>query len=264
MLFRSPVADDADFSGYRGYYTVALPSRDGLSGCGYLTLSMTSSTFTHGGKVKFSGLSPVGRTLSGYAYLELVGDNVAQLVVFKRMSSTDAVAAVLEIKPGGKANWSNPSDILAREVVNAAEGTLSYWIIGGKKYFCEVAGSWYNTSATAEELVSAFYVNPKTEFNLVVADNVVGTLVANGKKFDFIPAVAGAKFSFNSKTGIFSGKTKNGKFKGVVVPGWYENCDCGEGVPEFPFGGGTLWRKEKSGGKTITVSEQISIDEAGL
>ena len=259
-----PVAEDADFSGYRGYYTVALPSRDGSYGCGYLTLDMTRSTFTRSGKVKFSGLSPVGGTLSGYAYLELVGDNIARLVVCKRMSSTGAVAAVLEIKSGGEANWSNPSDILAREVVNAAEGTLSYWIIGGKKYFCEVAGSWYNTSITAEKLVSAFYVNPKTEFNLVVADNVAGTLVANGKKFDYVPAVAGTKFSFNHKTGVFSGKTKKGKFKGVIVPGWYENCDCGEGVPEFPFGSGTLWRKEKSGGKSITVSEQISIDEAGL
>lgn len=252
-----PFFESNDFSAYKGCYTVALPAADGSCGCGYLTLQMTSSSAVRTGKVKFSGMSPEGKSLSGYAYLMPRGE-VAGLSVFKRVSSA-ILGADLEIKPNGSVNWNNPSDILSREVVNAADGTVSYWLTDTDFVACGVAGSWYKAGATMEEFVSAFYVNPKTAFRLVIGNEVIGTLVANGKKFDFDATGSRSKFSINAKTGVFSGKTGRGSFKGVLVLGWYENCDCGEGIPEFPFGSGTQWWSERRDGKSVKCSTTVSV-----
>lgn len=255
-----PVLQSSDFSGYAGYYTVALPSLDGSTGCGYLTLTMTSSSAIRDGKVKFLAVAPNGKSTSGSAYL-MPHDDRASLSVFKRTSSF-VLGADLELKPGGALNWDNPNDILAREVVNAAKDSVSYWIFGTELAFCGVAGSWYDTAATAEELVSAFYVNPLTQFRIVVGGETIGAIVADGKKFEFLPFVDGAQFKFVSKKGTFSGRSPKGNFKGVVVPGWYDNCDCGDDVPEFPFGAGAAWRTETVDGVRTVRSFELHFEEA--
>ena len=49
--------------------------------------------------------------------------------------------------------------------------------------------------------------------------------------------------------------------KGVLVPGWYENCDCGDVPKVMPFGNGLFIYKAKVGSTTATLSLPVVIDE---
>ena len=97
---------------------------------------------------------------------------------------------------------------------------------------------------------------------------------ADDKGFAFESMGALTSFKFTRKTGLFSGnakigfangKTVSGKFKGVLLPGWFGQCDeCGEPVPgglvTRPFASGLFWFKGKVGGKRVTRSLSVDID----
>ena len=269
-----------NFSSWSGYYTVALPmldaSRDDApSGTAYVTLDVTSSRAVSSGVAKFTGVLPNGKSFSGTTQLECVGDE-AVADIFVR-SGDNVLGASLLISPNGRDCWNTPGSVAAREIVNPEEGSLAYVLCreGGNECltYHDVCGSWYPTSLKVGTVIKAFYQDAATPFAIdVTGFGRIATGAYNGRKFALLDAVKGTSLTIADKKGTFSGKaslviggkTVSGTIKGVLVPGWRDDCGCGYVPKELPFGNGLFIYKTKSGGKTVTGSLPVTIDSETL
>lgn len=266
-----------NFSAWRGYYTIALPVVDASpatapSGTAYITLAMTASRAVASGTASFSGVMPDGKSISGSVQLIPDGD-YARADIFAR-SGNNVFGASLLISPDGEAFWDDPVSVSNREVVNPVEGMVTYVLHrqAGLTYVTlhDVCGSWYPTSLKVGSVVAAFYQNPATEFAVGIGGiGRIAMAAYDGKKFALTEAMAGTSLKVADKKGTFSGKAAveidgkkvSGTLKGVLVPGWYENCDCGDVPKEIPFGNGLFIYKAKVGSTTATLSLPVVIDE---
>jgi len=268
----------ADFSAWRGYYTVALPVVDASpatapSGTAYLTLAMTTDRAVASGTASFSGVMPDGKAISGSVQLVADGD-YARADIFAK-SGNNVLGASLLVSPDGEALWNDPVSVSSREVVNPVDGTATYVLHrqSGLTYVTQhdVCGSWYPTSLKIGGVVEEFYQNPATEFAVEIGGiGRIATAAYDGRKFALTESTAGTSLKATDKKGTFSGKATveiggkkvSGTLKGVLVPGWYENCDCGDVPKEIPFGNGLFIYKAKVGSKTATLSLPVVIDES--
>lgn len=265
-----------NFSSWSGYYTVALPMLDATradapSGTAYITLDVTSSRAVSSGMVKFTGVLPNGKSVSGTTQLVCVGDE-AVADVFVR-SGENVFGASLLLSPYGKDCWNTPGSVVAREVVNPEEGSLAYVLYRQSGNDCltyhDVCGSWYPTSLKVGTVIKTFYQDSATPFAIdVLGFGRIATGSYNGNKFVLLDAIKGSSLSILDKKGTFNGKTSieidgktvSGNIKGVLVPGWRDDCGCGYVPKELPFGNGLFIYKVKSEGRTVTSSLPVTID----
>ena len=97
----------------------------------------------------------------------------------------------------------------------------------------------------------------------------------SAKKLALAGKVSGFTFKFNRSTGIFSGKTAlsfekkaslAATYKGVVLPGWFSDCDCGEDldsvieIESMPFGLGYVLFTDKVNRKSVKRSFAVGLD----
>ena len=293
-----PIAADSAFQDYAGYYNVALPAilGDGetaqSAGTGYLTLTMTSKSYIKTGKMKYSGMLGNGTSISGYAYLEPTDDpDVAYLPIFVRKSK-DLFSAVLQLKSGAATNAFSVADL---QSVHRAEGVAAMHrhIEDGFDYAveCEAYGSYYEKNIKLTELCEVFAFDPvgmilSADMSAVSSDGSSygkvdfggnAILDASKNKFTLLnkSETRVKSVSYSKSTGIVSGsvkiafesgKTATGTFKGILQPGWFEDCGCGDvpAVPlvERPFASGTLYYTDRIttvvNGRTRTVNVKRS------
>lgn len=278
---RQPIVSASQYNNYAGYYNVALPAvlGDGetadSAGTGYLTLTMTSQSYIKTGKMKYSGVLGNGTSISGYAYLEPSEDpDIAYLPVFVRKSK-DLFSAVLQLKACASTNAFSVADLQSIHRVDGV-AAIHRHIEDGFDYTveCEAYGSYYEKNIKLTELCEVFALEPvgmvlSADMSAVSSDGssygkvdfgADAVLDASKNKFTLLNKgeTKVKSVSYSKSTGIVSGsvkimfesgKTATGTFKGVLQPGWFEDCGCGD-VPEVPlvarpFAAGTLYYTDR-------------------
>lgn len=262
------------FSSYAGRYTVQLPciqpSTNVLSsGDAALVLEMSSKSDIKKGRMKFSGTLPNGKRVSGSAYLEpyseIGEDGLVQhatLPIFVP-SSTESFGVFLKIVSNAAKTWETPSDSLNLPTVKAVDGTYAFWRTTKpiqQITFHDVYGAYFETGSSPVELCERFGLENEFTFNVCQSEAIDSerwgpvlrwpafSCTASAKKFVINHGDGKPKLTYTAKSGIlsgsgkveFEGKSVNGTFEGVVLPGWID-CHCGEGFVERPFAAGAFW-----------------------
>ena len=277
------------YSEFTGVYNVALPvggsdcSVSTPHGSAYMTLTMAGTmTAQKRGTVKYTVYLPDGKKLSGTTNITWLDANFGIVPILKEMSVERFSAAVKVRKNAASA----PS---SRAVV-AMDGTSASWVNRSIKNACSlrfgVNGSYYLKTRSVlfgvddETLSLAF--SARTE-NLADSEqfgalnSVLGngaTILVTDKTITAVDSIKGFKFKFNRNTGIISGTTKinfegkqnvAGKFGGILFPGWFSECACGEdddpliGMENVAFALGCCTFTDKISGRRATRSFPIEI-----
>jgi hypothetical protein len=245
--------------------------------------------------MKYSGVLGNGTSISGYAYLEPSEDpDIAYLPLFVRKSK-DLFSAVLQLKAGASTNAFSVADLQSIHRVDGV-AAMHRHIEDGFDYTveCEAYGSYYEKNIKLTELCEVFALEPvgmvlSADMSAVSSDGssygkvdfgADAVLDASKNKFTLLNKneTKVKSVSYSKSTGIFSGsakitfengKTATGTFKGVLQPGWFEDCGCGD-VSEVPlvarpFAAGTLYYTDRittvvnGRNRTINVKRSVPI-----
>lgn len=274
------VVREPDYVRYAGDYSVSLPNAGGEMtqdptdgefriplGSASVRICLSSKSAQKSGRATYSGRTPTGKSFSGSFNIVSASDSeTADLLVFAR-TGKESISCPVTIACDGSQKWCDFSgDDTIRQVVNAKDGTMGFitFETASCKYmtFHDVAGSWYPGTLKVYELVQFLYGRASQVFALTLQDGsecgtVVGRVAYDGRKFGLVEKVRGLTFSV-SKNGLFSGALATelpgigpvrGTYRGILVPGWFESCNCGEGVKTHPFGGAAFCHSRKIGKK---------------
>ena len=228
---------------YAGYYTVALPPEDGLSGAATLRL-----TLTDGGLAKWKGRLPDGKSISGNCPFTIDGAGRAIVPVFYR-SARRVASFPLMVRPwaASRATGENP----VYRAVKLVSGVAGHLELGGRRREFKAWGSYYSPAYRFDAcaclaygtntLRLVFETGAQTfpglafpEGRVVVGDSSV---VLSGEQ-------RGLSLSFQKKTGVLRGTMtfsrgrmrRTATYHGVLIPGWHDcGCTPADLNPSTPF-----------------------------
>ena len=272
-----------DFTPFAGYYTAALmPDGEDDGGCGYMTLTMTSASAKRNGKFSYKVRLPDGKSLSGTTYVTWYDANFGVVPVRKISGDYDFAAALLVRRDAVAA--PSPRAIVLED---GARAIWKYTKAGAafERSF-DVKGSLYDKTASLVEM--ADFDDERGELTIAADASAIAEsatygalqgVTADGCAVSVLPAkmalaqkTTGVSFTFNRKTGLFTGKTTvpfegkpkmSGSIAGVVVPGWFSACGCSEDEDELiqrsdlPFGAGYCVFTDKINKKSVKRSFSI-------
>lgn len=252
---------------YAGSYTVTLPGEGW--GTGYLTFTVKNQN-----KVSVAGMLANGTTVKAKSVLLAGGADKALLPVFVR-TSKDVLAVELLISADGReCQVYEPMTVVGT-------GRTAVWAhnVKGEEFTLplDVCGAWYDATANLESYCFTAYELEETPVVMKAGLDFTGFVPgAQGLPSALAPldvTVEAAKLTVNDpknwlklklvkKTGLVSGtvalqfpatgRKVKAKFKGVVLPGWYD-CGCGEGIPDRPFVSAAVYYKDKVNGKSVSI-----------
>lgn len=252
---------------YVGSYTVTLPGEGW--GTGYLTFTVKNQN-----KVSVSGMLANGTTVNAKGVLLSGGADKALLPVFVR-TSKDVLAVELLISADGRERQ------VYEPMTVVGTGRQAVWAhnVKGEEFTLplDVCGAWYDATANLESYCFTAYELEETPVVMKAGLDFTGFVPGvQGQPSVLAPldvTVEAAKLTVNDpknwlklklvkKTGLVSGtvalqfpatgRKVKAKFKGVVLPGWYD-CRCGEGIPDRPFVSAAVYYKDKVNGKSVSI-----------
>ncbi len=269
-------------------------------GVGYLTFKMTKSGAMTG-RMTWAGCLPNGTALSGSSIIGnvtavpregAVGEDLwAKLPIFKT-SSRDVVSLYARILADAEATGT------ARSVYTADEAEKSYWAHRESKevykadYEIDFAiyGGYFSTTNSLAACCEEDYetTSPELMFDtagldglsvgpLTAPDPVTVTVDAKTLKLPTSSSAkpAGLTMSFSRTTGVATGSVRlpygeDGKYvtaqwRGVLVQGWGEGCNCAPGTENIflPFVSGFYYltdRYEYESGKKVSVKRGGAVE----
>jgi len=290
------------FESFDGTYTVELPQTGDIAciktprGVAFMMLKMAGATSVRNGTVRYAGALPDGTAFSGSTTLQNVfddDDGLAELCIFHR-TSRNVFGIVSSLRGNGEENWKSTLDANRHMAVVGLAGTESYLLHTEAAWsydrIFDVHGSYYVEGVSPLILREMFYDRHPVEVPYALTFDVTG--VAESERYGAVESMPsglvwasakklaldktkGLSFSFNSRTGIFSGSAQlvfangrkaNGTYRGIVVPGWVdaESC-CGAETyrgPVLPFGRGVFAFRDSVGGKSVVRSLPVVLDIA--
>ena len=290
-------------SRWQGYYTAFFEpgwvETNGIyavsEGRPYLTLKMETKSAINNGTVKWAGMLPSGKSVSGSSALTVAEDG-AYLPAFKKVSK-DVFAGLMRIIPDAKECKEDGGGA----VFSPAESVYSVWRHVEKKsedlsynVYYNVYGAIYDhTSDALDCCCERDYGRQATNMTFSIRVPVpfpvslsYGTLDVTGDTLVTFNAYVGsdtiefddanvdkwnAKLKFAKKTGVVSGsfdmpfreKTVKAKFKGVVTIGFGNGCGCHDDTLTLPFVNGSWYISDKIGdaaGTAVSVKRGGAID----
>ena len=284
----SPTCELAvDYGAFLGTYSIAFLPVDAAittdpAGCAFMQLKMASTrTAKKNGAFKFTLTLPDGKSLAGTTHVTWLDANFGIVPVLKK-SGDNTFAATLKVRRNA---GSAPS---ARAVI-AQAGTKALWTntTKGRTFSRAFAtyGSWYDSKASLltgiEEasLTLAFKVDASlcadsASWGALVSVSGDGAQITVTDKKMTARKTSGFTFSASRSSGKFSGTTYlefegkskvTAKFSGVLLRGWFSDCDCGEDndplieMENVAFGLGYLLFTDKNGKKTVKRSIPVAI-----
>ena len=255
-----------DYGDWVGNYAIALPLKDAAGlfcGDAYMTLSMAGGKAARSsGKMSFAVYLPDGKRLNGTTNVTGHDANFGIVPVVKASGANRFSASLLVRRKAVSAP--------TRRAVIAADGAKAIWQGNGFSCECGVYGSLIVKSDSLLELAKAESVVFAADAATASASEAYGMLTGivydggamNVSAGNIVPASKAKGFSFrlNRATGIFRGATKlsfsggsnvSASFSGVILPGWFSDCECQEDddtvVPMtfMPFGLGQCLFSDK-------------------
>ena len=304
-VLETPVPDTELLAAYSGSYTATFPivmsdsasdddAADGLgaafAGTGALTLSADGATFKKQGRIRYSGITPDGRTISGMAtlapdaYEDLkTGNTYGVLPIFNRTTKGIFAALVLVRKDGWSEYSEDPYNAnLNPQVILAHPGLTPYVMqFDGEDLGSFTAVECYGGVNLPDATLEKILTERQGDVHEFVADmnaDVLGASEVNGaiealpeatvtNKGDALTvknddATLKLTLRYTKKTGLLtgtvpflfeSGRKASGIFRGVLLPGWHD-CHCGDlgyDVIERPLASGTVTFSDKVDGKSV-------------
>ena len=279
----------ATYAEFAGSYVVALPpcafeGSDALpSGCSYMTLKMTSSSAKKTGRFSYSVKLSDGKSLSGSSNVTWLDADFGLLPVLKQ-SSLYRFSAVFKIRRSA-ASAPSPRAVVSADGVAVR---LEYYKKGFEYEILHSAyGSYYDKKGLFPEMADLaeetgeLMITAETSsvasptYGDVVSVPIDGCVVdVREKKISLANKVKGASIRVTRSSGMFTGSTKvnfmeksnvSGKIRGIILPGWFSDCACGEDddtlIPreDVPFGIGYCLFSDKVDRKTVKRSFPIFI-----
>ena len=278
----------ANYGEFSGMYSVAfLPMAAAVpvdfAGCAVMQLKMANTkTAKKNGTFSFKVTLPDGKLLSGTTSVTWLDANFGIVPVLKT-GGANTFAATLKVR-------RNAGRAPSSRAVIAQVGTIALWTSTAKgRAFSQVFdtyGSWYDGKASLltgiedDSLTLAFKVDKSlcadsARWGALVSVTGDGAQISVTDKKMFVRKISGFTFSAVRSSGKFSGTTHltfegkskvPAKFYGVLLRGWFSDCDCGEDsdplieMENVAFGLGYLIFTDKIGGKSIRRSIPVSID----
>ena len=276
-----------DYGDFAGIYTVALqasesPVTSKPAGNAFMTLKMaTTKTAKAKGTFNYGVYLPDGKVLTGSSNVTWIDANFG-IVPVLRTTGANTFAATLKVR-------RNAGRAPSTRAVTAFDGTKATWTntTGGMGFTSTFAtfGSWYDRTDSLlagiadEELRLQFL--PDT--SMVAASQKYGKLLAvagDGAEIAVVDSkataesITGFSFKINRTTGVVTGKTKlvfegrsnvSATYKGILIRGWFSDCDCGEDVDgliemeNVAFGLGYCLFSDRIGKKTAVRSFPVVI-----
>ena len=279
---------------WKGYYTVffqpvlaetddAVSETSAGESRPYLTLKMESASQVNNGTVKWAGMLPTGKSVSGSSALTVVDDE-AWLPTFKKVSS-DAFSGLLKIGADAQeCKGDGGGAVFAPGYGSTGIWMLSCWrrvvkkstALGGNTYYlpfgaiydyksdeldccCERDYGLQATNMTFSAIAPAGFADSLKYGKLdCIGSEPVVTLNAR-VGMDSIELDDGrvsqvnASLKFKRKTGIVSGsfalpfrdKTVKAKYSGVVTIGFGNGCGCRDDALVLPFVNGSWYLSDK-------------------
>ena len=275
------------YSDFAGYYTVLLPALDAgassttAAGHSFMTLKMVTASAEKKGKFRYAVYLADGKKFSGYAYVTWIDPDFGVVPVLK-VAGGYTVAVVVKVRKDAAYAPSTRAVVAADGVKSLVACSKS-----GQAFTLSLGayGSYYDKDRPLVEegdvvkfawTADASQLSDSPTYGALeeVAGNGLGLTVGE-KGITANGSVKGFSFRFDRATGIFKGKTNlsftgrpklAAKYSGVVLPGWFTDCDCGEDgdrlVPmvALPFGVGSCVFSDKAAGKTIKRSLPVGVD----
>ncbi len=289
---------------WAGYYTVALRNNGSIDeeaegvaprGHGYLTLTMNTAAAINAGTVKWAGMLPDGKAISGSAILNGDDECTATLPIFAK-SSADVFAALLDVCATGG-------------TVTATDGIDPVWLHSDKYEAASFGvllgayGGLYNaTNANLAAICEVDYGTTEPVLSMDVAGlsgqifagtpsavtpvktTVTTTLSSKGATQNKIAIKSGEAnpqkltLKFTPATGVVSGKfnlpykaaqgadkTLSANYAGVIIIGYGPGCGCGREVPSvtLPLMNGAFYINDKMTVNNGSKDVQINIKRGG-
>ena len=278
----------ATYADFAGAYTVAFPQTDGTpttepAGAAVMTLTMAKSTTAKKkGQFRYAIYLPDGKTLSGTSNVTGLDADFGIVPILKR-SGRESFSAVLKVR-------RNAASAASARAVIALDGTEAVWSnsTAGRSFTRRLAvyGSWYDKKAS--------YLTGIEDESLLLALNADASVVADSARYGSFESFSGdgvgiavtpgriastskpAGFTFrvNRSTGVFSGTATTvwsdkprvvAKYKGVLLRGWFSDCDCGEDnddvieMENIAFGMGYAVFMDRAGRKSLVRGFPVNI-----
>lgn len=278
----------ATYADFAGAYTVAFPQTDGTpttepAGAAVMTLTMAKSTTAKKkGQFRYAIYLPDGKTLSGTSNVTGLDADFGIVPILKR-SGRESFSAVLKVR-------RNAASAASARAVIALDGTEAVWSnsTAGRSFTRRLAvyGSWYDKKAS--------YLTGIEDESLLLALNADASVVADSARYGSFESFSGdgvgiavtprriastskpAGFTFrvNRSTGVFSGTATTAwsdkprvvaKYKGVLLRGWFSDCDCGEDsddvieMENIAFGMGYAVFMDRAGRKSLARGFPVNI-----
>ena len=272
---------------FAGSYTVAFPSLDCSatmepSGDAVMTLKMaTSASARRSGQFKYTVYLPDGKKLTGSTGVTWVDANFGIVPVLRTVGA-EKFAASLKVR-------RNAGSAPSSRAVIALNGTDAVWTNSTKgrsfKRMFAVRGSWYDKKDSllvgiADETLALEFtpmsesVAPSPAWGALLGVAGDGAIVTVADAKMFVAKTKGFTFKLNRTTGIFSGTSilsfegkarMSAKYTGVLLRGWFSDCDCGEDADNLiemenvAFGLGHCLFSDKIAKKTVKRSFPVEI-----
>ena len=272
---------------FSGNYTVLLPTLNAgdsavaPGGDSFMTLKMVFPSAKKIGKFSYAVYLADGRMLSGSAYVTWADADFG-IVPVLHVSGGYTVAVAVKVR---KDAAHAPS---SRAVV-AVDGVKSYISCNksSQSFDLEVGayGSYYDGNRSRVEQSGVSSLAGVADASQIIDSPVYGKLeavVGDGSKLSVSESrivlakrINGFTFRFNRSKGIFSGRMNltfaskqrvPATFNGIVLPGWFTDCDCSEDddrlIPflSLPFGRGYATFPDKNGNKTVKRGFPVGMD----
>ncbi len=260
---------------FAGSYTVALPEIAGsdteVDGVGYVTMTVSAGE----GKVKWKGMLASGQNISGTTTIIGTPDGFG-VIPLLRLNSRYSFSAPLMVRP-------NASVAATKRAIRLMDNTMAVWEADGVVRNCKAWGSFWAKDEPIECMCEEAGL-PTTlaiGFDTSMLGSIGETLEAPkagvgvfGSQMSLSARHSDLRFTYRKADGTFKGtamfrhgeKTVNGRFSGVVIPGWY---DCGCELPDsqdqfaivetMPFAIGAALMRIKVDGISVRRSLPVMI-----
>lgn len=276
-----------NYGEFAGSYTVAFPSFDGSatiepSGDAVMTLKMaaTPSAKTNG-QFKYTVYLPNGKRLTGSSSVTWTDANFG-IVPVLRTVGVETFAAVLKVRRSAGVAPS-PRAIIAQDGVPAVWTNKTKGQSFARTF--AVRGSWYDKNDSllvgiADDMLALEFTSatestvPSPVWGALTGVAGDGTIVTVTDTMMSAARTTGFSLKLNRTTGVFTGKSTlsfEGKarvaatFTGVLIPGWFSDCDCGEDSDDLiemgnvAFGLGYCLFADRVNGKSAKRSFLVEI-----
>ena len=287
VLSSGECAIDETYQDFAGYYTVLLPtisagdSDMAPGGESFMTLKMASPSAKKSGKFTYAVYLADGMKLSGSAYVTWLDADFG-VVPILNVRGTYTVAVAVKVRKDA------PNAPSSRAVV-AVEGVKSLLAChkSSQSFELEVGahGSYYvGTRSLAEQsgvdslawMADASQLSDSQVYGALEEVAGVGSrLTVSAASIVPTKRTNGFTFRLNRSTGVFTGRMNlkfakkqrmSAKFYGVILPGWFTDCDCSEDedrlIPfvSLPFGCGYAAFPDKVGRNRLKRGFQVGMD----